>query len=599
MIFLVALLAAVLLLLLAARVSADLVAVFIVLALLFSGTLSLEEAFGGFGSPVVVAIAALFVVSGGLHRTGLSGLIGRHLARVGGRGEVRTVVTVMAVGALLSSVITNVAAAAILLPAVMALSFKSGVAPSRLLIPLSYGTILGGTLTLVGSQANIVASSALKAAVGRDLGFFALTPIGLVLTALGIGYMAVAGRRFLPVKRRDEKIRSAESPDKLPSIYRLDERLFELEACPECSIAGKTLGQSELGRRFGINVIAIVRPAETRFSPSSGDFIRPGDRLIVQGREGDIEAAARDLGLETFRRDNLGPEELLSREIGIAEVVLPPRSPYVGKKLGDIQMRERLGLTALAIWRGGRPIRARLGEETLQFGDALLVRGPWSRIGLIASSEEFILVSGTEVAGRPAPRTKMLVAGAILAAMVLSVVVGALPLALAALGAAALMVVTRCLGPADAYRAIEWRMIVMIGGFLSLGTAMAKTGLIEAFVGGALAPLSAAGGLFVLAALFLLATATALVTSNITASVLLCPVAVQAAASLGLDPGTLLVAVVLGATNGFMSPVAQQANMLVMGPGNYSAGHYVKAGFGLSLLVFAAVVVVLPLLRGL
>jgi di/tricarboxylate transporter len=600
MIFLTVVLAAVLVLLLAARAGADLVAVFIVLALLFSGILTAEEAFGGFGSPVVVAIAALFVVSGGLHRTGLSGLIGRLLARVGGNGEARTVVTVMAVGALLSSVITNVAAAAILLPAVMALSLKSGTAPSRLLLPLSYGTILGGTLTLVGSQPNIIASSALKTLAGRDLSFFALTPIGLVLTALGIAYMAVAGRRLLPVKPRDEKIRSAESPDKLPSIYRLDERLFELTACPTCAIAGRTLGQSELGHKFGINVIAIVRPAETRFSPSSGDLILPGDRLIVQGREGDVDAAAREFGLEVFRRENLSPEELLSREIGVAEVVLPPRSPYVGKKLGDIQMRERLGLTVLAIWRGGRPIRARLGEETLQFGDALLVRGPWSRINLIAGSEEFLLVSGTEKAVEfRKPATKMIVSGAVLAAMIVAVVAGALPLALAALGAAALMVVTGCLGPADAYRSVEWRMIIMIGGFLALGTAMVKTGLVEAFVRGALAPLLQAGSLFVLAAIFLLSTATALVTSNITAAVLLCPVAVQAAASLGLDPGTLLVAVVLGATNGFMSPVAQQANMLVMGPGNYVARDYVRAGLGLSVIVFAAVMIFLPLLRGL
>lgn len=599
MIFLTAVLAAVILLLLVARMSADLVGVFIVLALLFSGTLTAEEAFGGFGSPVVVAIAALFVVSGGLQRTGLSGLLGRHLARFGGNGEARTVVTVMAAGALLSSVITNVAAAAILLPAVMALSLRSGTVPSRLLIPLSYATILGGTLTLVGSQPNIIASSALKAAKGVDLGFFALTPIGLILTVLGIGYMAVVGRKLLPVKLHDEKIRSAESPEELPSIYRLDERLFELKAGAECAIAGKTLGQSELGRRFGINVMAILRPAETRFSPSSGDFIRSGDRLIVQGREGDVEAAAREFGLEVFRRENLSPEELLSREIGVAELVPSPRSPYVGKKLGDIQMRERLGLTALAIWRGGRPIRARLGEETLQFGDALLVRGPWARIRRVASSEEFILISGTETADRREPGLKMLVAGAVLAAMVLAVVTGVLTLSMAALGAAALMVVTGCLGPADAYRAIEWRMVIMIGGFLSLGTAMAKTGLIEAFVGAALAPLSHAGGLFVLMAVFLLSTATALVTSNITAAVLLCPVAAQAAASLGLDPGTLLICVVLGATNGFMSPVAQQANLLVMGPGNYMTRDYVKAGLGLNLLVFAAVMIFLPLLRGL
>lgn len=599
MIFLTAVLAAAVLLLLAARVSADLVAVFIVLALLFSRTLTVEEAFASFGSPVVVAVAALFVVSGGLERTGLSGLIGDLLARVGRNGEGRAVAVVMIAAALLSSVVTNAAAAAILLPSVMALSRRSGHAPSRLLIPLAYGAILGGTLTIVGSQTNIIAGSALKAAFGRDLGFFAITPVGAVLTVLGIAFMAAAGRRLLPVRHLDEKIRRAASPEELSSIYRLDERLFELLVRPDSPVHGKTLGESDLGRRFGINVVAVIRRGERLFSPTSRDVILAGDRLIVQGREGDLDAASGALGLEAFRGECLDPECLLSRDMGIAEVVLPPRSPFVSKKLKDIMLRERYGLTALAIWRGGRPIRARLGEEALQFGDALLVRGPWARIRLLEASEEFVFLSGTGVAVRRSSGATRALAGGILAAMVAAVVLGALSLSQAALAAAALMVVTGCLAPADAYRAVEWRMIIMIGGFLALGAAMAKTGLIEAFIGGVLAPLASWGGEFVLAAVFLLAAFTALVTSNITAAVLLSPVAAQAASSFGLDPGTLLIGVALGASNGFLSPVAQQANLLVMGPGNYTPRDYVRAGAVLSLLMFAAVMIFLPLVRGL
>jgi len=599
MIFLTAVLAAAVLLLLAARVSGDLVAVFIVLALLFSRILTVEEAFASFGSPLIVAVAALFVVSGGLERTGLSGLIGRLLARIGGSGEGRAVAVVMASAALLSSVITNTAAAAILLPSAMALSRRSGHAPSRLLIPLAYGAILGGTLTIVGSQTNIVAGAALKAASGKDLGFFALTPVGAIATVLGIAAMAVAGRRLLPVRHIDEKIRCAVSPEELPSIYRLEERLFELSVRPGSPVVGKTLGESDLGRRFGINVVAILRREERLFSPSSRDVILSGDRLVVQGREGDLNAASEALGLEVFRRECLEPEDLLSRDMGIAEIVLPPRSPFVGKKLKDVMMRERYGLTALAIWRGGKPIRARLGEEPLHFGDALLVRGPWPRIMSLEASEEFLLLSGTGAAVRRAPSAKMMLAGGILTAMIAAVVLGALSLSQAALAAAAIMVVGGCLAPADAYRAVEWRMIVMIGGFLSLGAAMAKTGLIEAFIGGAMAPLAASGSIFVLAAVFLLAAGTALVTSNITSAVLISPVAVQAASSFGIDPATLLIAVALGASNGFMSPVAQQANLLVMGPGNYTSGDYVRAGAVLSVLLFAAAMIFLPLFRGL
>ncbi len=597
-IFLTVVLVAAVLLLLVVRLSGDLVAVIILLALLFSRILTVEEAFAGFGSPGVIAVAALFVVSGGLRQTGVSGLIGRYLSKLCQRGEVWALVTVMAAGALLSSVISNVAAAAILLPAVMALGQKSELPPSRLLIPLAYGTILGGMLTIVGSQPNIIADSAFKTAAGKDLGFFALTPIGLILTALGIGYMAFIGRRFLPVRPMDTKMRGAVPPEKLPSIYRLDERLFELGVLEGSPLVGKSLSRSELGRRFGINVIGIARFGESRFSPQREDLIQTGDRLLVQGREGDIEAAAQDFNLEVVQREYLRPEELLSRDIGVAELVLPPRSPYVGKTLEDIQMRERFGLTVLGIWRGGRPIRAHLGEERLQFGDALLVRGAWDRIRLLASSEEFILVSGTDLPEQRQPKAKMLISGAILTAMIAAVVVGALTVSLAALAAAGFMIITRCLDPSDAYRAIEWRMIIMIGGFLSLGAAMVKTGLIEAFVRGVLIPFSGERGLLVLGAVFLLSTLLALATSHITAAILMIPVALQAAFSLGLDPGTLLIAVILGSSNGFLTPVAQQSNLLVMGAGNYTPVDYLKAGLGLSFVILAAVMVFLPLLRG-
>ncbi|MGB7295775.1 MAG: SLC13 family permease [Candidatus Aminicenantales bacterium] len=568
--------------------SSDLVAILILVVLMFAGILEAEEAFAGFGSPLIIAVASLFIVSGGLHRTGVSGLIGRHLQSISGKTEARTVATVMVVGALLSSVITNVAATAILLPAAMALSLRSGLAPSKLLMPLSFGTILGGTLTLVGSQPNVIVSSMLKTAEGKDLGFFAITPIGLTLTILGIIYMTAAGRRFLPVRHADEKIRRAVSPEALPSIYRLDERFFELKVPPGSRIVGRTLEESRLGSVFGINVISILRPGLERFSPLGGDVLRTEDRLLVQGREEDIGRAAAEFDFEVCRRGSLEPDEIVSGELGIAEVVLPPRSLYGGKKLRDILMRERLGLTVLAIWRGGRPIRARLGEETLQLGDALLIRGPWSKIRLLAATDEFIVVSGIEASHRPERRGKMLISAAILGVLITSVVAGALPLSMAALSAAALMILTRCLSLADAYRAIEWRMIVLIGGFISLGTALAKTGAIDLFVEGTLVPLSASGRPFVLGAVFVLTWAVALVTSNVTAAVLMGPVALSTAAAIGLSPQTMLICVAIGASNGFMTPVGQQANLLVMGPGNYVPGDYLKSGFGLSLLVFFA-----------
>lgn len=590
-----AILVAAFVLLLTEKLSPDMVAVLVILALIFSRVLTPEEAFAGFGSPVIIAVGALFILCGGLHRAGVSGLIGNYFNSLSGKSEMRTIAAVMTAGALLSSVMTNVAATAILLPGVMTLCRKTGIPPSRLLIPLSYSTILGGTLTVVGTQPNLIVSSLLRTSSGRELNFFDFTPMGITLVVCGIAYMAVLGRHFLPLKAADEKISRSAETDELPSIYRLEERLYELKVKGGSSIAGKTLIECGLGSRFGINVMGIMHKDRERFVPTREDVIEKGDRLLVQGRESDVARAASELGLDLHRKGMLRRDEILSREVGIAEIVLPPRSPYVGKKLKDVLMRERFGLTVLAIWRKGKPIRARLGEETLQFGDALLVRGSWEKLSLLGRTDEFIVTSGGAEENVSREGDKTLRAAAILAGMIVAVVTGCLALPLAALTAAALMVLTRCLNLAEAYKSIEWRVILVIAGFMPLGTAIVKTGLADYLVNTVLLQVAGYGQPLIIGTLLLLSSAIALVSTNITAAILMGPVAVTAAASFGMRPEVLLIAVAIGASTGFMTPVAQQANLLVMGPGNYVFRDYMKAGALLSLLVFMAVMVCLPL----
>lgn len=585
--------------LLTERLSPDMVAVLVILSLVFSRVLTPEEAFAGFGNPVIITVGALFVLCGALHHAGVSGLIGHYLSALSGRSEMQTVAAVMTAGALLSSVMTNVAATAILLPGVMALCRKTGLAPSRLLIPLSYSTILGGTLTVVGTQPNIIVSSLLRTVSGRELNFFAFTPVGITLVIIGIAYMAFLGRHLLPVRAVDEKISSSAEPGALPSIYRLEERLFELRVPAGSRMAGNTLIQSGLGSRFGINVIGIMRKDTIRFSPKRGDVIRADDRLLVQGRENDVSRAVSAFDLEVRRKGMLRREEILSREVGVAEIVLPPRSHYVGKRLQDVLMRERFGVTVLAIWRKGKPIRAHLGEEPLQFGDALLVRGPWEQINLLRKTDEFIVISGSEGESDHSEDGKMVRAAAILTGMIVSVVTGLLALPLAALAAAVLMVLTRCLNLADAYKAIEWRIILVIAGFIPLGTAIVKTGLVDFFVSTILLQAAHYGQPLVIGVLLLFSSAIALISTNITAAILMGPVAVAAAASFGMKPEILLISVAIGSSTGFMTPLAQQANLLVMGPGNYVFRDYLHAGSLLSLLVLIVVMACMPLFFGL
>ncbi len=577
------------------KLRVDMVAILIILILIFSRILTIEEAFAGFSHPIVIAVGALFIISGGLYQTGVATILGRYISRLGGKSEAGMIASIMIVGALLSSIMNNVAATAIMLPGVMVIAMKSNRAPSRLLIPLSYGTILGGMLTLVATHPNIIVSQILQDVTGEALHFFDFTLIGMTLVVLGILYMIFIGRHTLPDKPLDEKLRQSATPEVLPSIYRLEERLYELRVPKASELVGKTLVESELGTEYGVNVLGIMRARLRRLSPKRDDQIKADDRLVIQGREADIKKLISDYGVQIRRKGKVQQEDLLSSEIGIAEITLPPRSEYIGKTLADILLREKYGLTVIAIWRNGRPIRAHLGEATLEFGDALLVRGPWEKIQLLKRTEEFIVLSGVNEDEEPKHRERMWISITIMAAMLLTVITRLLPLPLAALTAAALMILTRCLTLPEAYRSIEWRMILLIAGFIPLGNAMMQTGTIDLFVTTVLEPLSSLHPYFVLAAVFLFSSALALITSNISAAILMSPVAVTTAASLGISPPILLLAVAIGASNGFMTPVAQQANLLVMGPGNYEFKDYVKVGFGLSVVVFIGVMVFLPL----
>jgi di/tricarboxylate transporter len=581
------------------KLRVDMVAVIIILILIFTRILPLEEAFAGFSNPIVIAVGSLFIISGGLFHTGVATWLGKHLIRLGGKTEVSLIATVMIAGALLSSIMNNVAATAILLPGVMIIALKAGLAPSRLLMPLAFGTILGGMLTLVGTYPNIIVSSVLNDATGSPFGFFDFAFIGVPLTILGILYMVFLGRKALPIKPLEEKIRYSTTPDILPSIYRLEERLFELRVPRDSDLVGKTIAESEIGSQFGTNVLGIMRARLRRLSPQKDDIIKADDRLLLQGRESDIRNLVTKFGLQIRRKGNVQQQDLLSSEIGVAEITLPPRSQYVGKKLADILLREKFGLTVLAVWRSGKPIRARLAEVTLQLGDALLIRGPWKKIALLKRTDEFLVLSAISENDEPQHRERMWVSVLIMAGMLSAVIGKVVPLPVAALTAAVLMILTRCLTLAEAYRAVEWRMIILIAGFIPLGNAMMQTGTVDLFVNGVFTPLASLHPLFVLGAVFLFSSIIALITSNISAAILMSPVAVTTAVTIGISPSVLLLAVAIGASNGFMTPVAQQANLIIMGPGNYVFKDYVKVGLGISLVIFIGVMLLLPLIWGL
>lgn len=752
------------------RLRVDLVALLVLVALVLTGLVTTEQAVSGFSNPAVITVWAVFILGGGLSRTGVAHLVGQGVSRVAGTHEVSLMVIFMATAGLLSAFMNNVGVAALFLPVVMDICRRTGIPPSRLLIPLSYSSLLGGLVTLIGTPPNLLVSAALRDAGLSAFRFFDFTPIGLTVMLSGIAFMALIGRHLLPRRSHNDVPRRHERTD-LKDFYHLHERLFIVHLPEHSFLAGKTLAQSRLGAALGWNVIAILRNGRTFPAPGAQTILQAGDRLLVEGGpepmvelighqnlvedgqvrveflassqtefadlrlapespligqtlrqiqfrhrygltvvalwrggtprwtqlqdlklctddtllvqgppekiqslqedphfivsqpekaeihrlherlmvvripsrsnlvgktlqesrlgaafgltvlgvlrgggmkrmpgpqdvlmandtliiEGDPEELAALHGLtdiEVEGEPGPGQEELESEEVGLMEAVLSPHTTLAGKTLRDIYFREKYGLTVLAVWREGRAYRSNLGNMPLRFGDALLLYGSRQMLKVVGSEPDFVVLAQE---AQETPRTrKAPLALIIMAAVVGSVLLGWLPIYIAAIAGSAAMVLTGCLTMDDAYRSVEWRAVFLIAGMLPLGIALQQSGaarfLAEGFVGtvGQIGPYAVVAGLFLFTAL----AAQTMPTSAV--AVLLAPIAIDAARNLGMSPHALLMAVAMSASASFMSPVAHPSNILVMGPGGYRFTDYIKVGAPLTLVTLLVVLLVLP-----
>ena len=570
---------------------AELAAWFLVIVLSLIGVITPQEAFTGLSNTAVITILAVFILTNGLRRTGVIRRVGQLLQRLAGSHTTRFLLLTMIGGASLSLFMNNIAAAAVLLPAIMDVARRRRISPSKLLMPLAFAANLGGHATLLATS-NILVSSTLQHMGLVPYGLLDFAPVGLPMIAVGILYMLLVGRRMLPVSDPLEQLGRAQQLQKeLTEAYALEERLSEVLIPTKSPLVGQSLADSQIGAKLGLSILAICRDDQlVCMAPGPEQVLESGDTLLVAGRPERVQRL-NEMGAKVLDVSIPDNGQHID-QIVLSEVVLAPRSDAAGHTLKDLRFREKYNLGVVAIWRGGRSYRTDVGDMPLQFGDALLVQGSHERLAVLRTDPDFLVLAGSEVP----PRTeKGKLAGAIMVLVLITAATGLLPIAVAMMLGALAMVVTGCLTMDEAYRAVEWRVIFLIAGMLPVGIALMRSGVAE-WLGQLLVaglstwgPLALAGGMLVLTVLL-----SQVMSGQVTA-VVLTPMAVAAAQQVGANPRAFAMAVAMGCGMVFMTPTAHPVNVFVMGPGGYKFRDFLRVGLPLTLLLCLTVLLVLPI----
>lgn len=594
----------------------DVVALIVVISLMVSGLLKPAEAIAGFSNPVVLTIASLFVIGGGVLQTGLAASIGNQVLRIAGTNPTRLIVTVMLAVALLSAFMSDTGTVAVLLPAVISLAASARISPSKLLIPLSYGALLGGAATLIGTPPNLIVSDVLRESGARPFQFFDYTPIGIILIMAGAVFFLTIGKRLLPDHAPAQDLQKVSTPEEIARRYRLPDNLFRLRVRHFSPLIDKTIAEGEFGARFNVNIIelrrapearTVVKVGETRLiwkadkrkgmKPSVETTFQAEDLLIVQGTPSDVAhlAASWNLGVQPAEAED--DASLINQEVGLAEVVLPPESQLIGKTLTDLQFGSQYRLSVLGIQRPGTSDNLNLKTTPLRFGDILLVQGSWENIlSLRVHRRDFVVMGQPESMQGPANRSRAPIAAVVMVVMLLAMIGEVLPLTTVSMLAALVMILTKCLTIDEAYGFIDWKSIVLVAGMLPMSTALERVGLVNLGAQSLTNTLGGFGPIWVLGGLFLATSLFTQVLSNTATAVLIAPLALAAADNLGVQPHAFLMAVGVAASMAFASPVASPVNTLVMGAGNYRFSDYIKIGAPMLLISLIAAMLILPLL---
>ena len=554
----------------------ELTGILLLLGLHASGLLGPDELFTGFGDSVVVFLGSLFVVSAALTRSGALEPFEHRLARLAETRPRLALPALVGGTGLLSAFLSNTATTAAALPIATGLARRLDRPPSKFLIPIAFASILGGSITLIGTSTNIVVSG-LMPRYGLDrLGLFELAAVGLPACALGVVYLLTAGRRLLP--ERGERALEA---------YGVREYVSEVVVPAGSDWIGRTVAEIESGRRFEVNVLG--RVGEQGIEPAARRPLAAGDVLLVQGEQDVLLKVAHSKALE-FPAAAKGEAAGGVEGLRIHEVMLPYNSRLAGGTLRKMRFRSRYGVDVLAIYRRGHPLHRRVADLRLRDGDVLLVQGDPERLGWLIRSGDLILLDELEL---PHPGWRAAVAGGAFLAMLVAGGAGWLSFPVAALLAATVVVLAGCIRTSEAYAAIDWRILIMVASLLGLATAMETSGAAAELAAKVVDLAGAAGPLTLLAGFYLLTVVLTQPMSNQAAALVVLPLAVRTASALELNPRAFAVAVCLAASCSFVTPL-EPASLLVYGPGRYRFRDYFVVGLPLTLLVFALTMLIVP-----
>jgi di/tricarboxylate transporter len=561
----------------------DLVALIIMALLPLSGIITPAEGVSGFSNSATVTVGAMFILSAGLFKTGVVNYLGSIIGRLFKYNFLLALVAVMVAAGVFSAFINNTPVVAIFVPLLLGIAREIKASPSKMLMPISFASMFGGVCTLIGTSTNILVSSIAERHGQRPFSMFEFAPLGLVMFAVGTLYMLTIGRRLIPDRR---------SSGELTQTFGMGEYLTEIVLLPEAKSVGKPLDNSPLVQEVDIEIIEVYREGRLLVLPPPETLLQAGDLLRVRCDVEKIRKLQERLGIRLRAEEHWPDEEGGAEEMTLVEAVIAPNSTLAGKSLKQLRFRDVFGSIALAIRHRGTLMRGHLENIRLSAGDALLLKVKRDHLDQLKQDRAFVIVS--EVGLPEYRKRKMIPALLIIFGVVLAAALNVTPILVSAIAGGVLLILTGCLDPEDVYKAVEWKVIFLLAGVLPLGIAMEKTGAALFISKGLLSVVGAWGPIAIVAAFYLVTSLLTEAMSNNATAVLLAPIAITTAESLGVDSRPLLMAVTFAASASFMTPVGYQTNTLIYGPGQYKFADFLRVGSPLNILFWILATLLIP-----
>lgn len=566
------------------RLQIDTVAIIIMTLFMVTGILTPAEGLAGFSNPATITVGSMFIISASIFKSGALSSIGTLLTRVGRKNYLLCLLAVMVISGGLSAFINDTAVVALLMPVVIQVSRDIRISPAKLLMPLSFGALMGGVCTLIGTSTNILVSGIAEAQGEQALKMFEFTPAGIWFLIAGVGYMFFIGRHLLPNRKHTEN---------LTEDFGMGDYLTEIILLPDSPSIGMPLQSSGLIQNLDIDVLQILRDKKFKLKATPYTMLRAGDVLKVRCDVEKLKKLKEEKGIELKSERKFKDKDLKGSSGKLYEAIVTPNSYMQGKSLKELDFRTfNHGATVLAIRHRDEILHEKLTHVKLSAGDVLLISADQEQVDKLRYNEDILLVSETERS--PYDYTKIIPVLIISVGVVVAAASGLVPIVLSALVGVLLLVLFRCIKVTEVYKTIDWKVIFMLAGVLSMGAALEKTGAASLLSGYLINSVGVYGPRVLLSVFFFITFVSTNFMSNNATAALLAPIAIVAAKDLGLSPKPFLMAVTYAASLSFMTPMGYQTNTMIYGPGNYRFSDYLKVGTPLNLLLWLLASIILP-----